>query len=118
LRLRVLIVEDEALIAQEIEAALADAGFAIVGLAPTVSKALALIAEAELEAVVLDANLRGHSAEPVALVLREAGIPFIVLTGYGKAHLTGPLLDAPRLAKPFHPETLVRTVRDVARIPG
>ena len=109
--LTVLIVEDEGLIAQEIEAVLAGAGFAIAGVVPTVSKALALIAERKFDAAVLDANLRGHSAQPVAQALSHAGIPFLVLSGYGKAHLTGLLLEAPHFSKPFQPEALVRAVR-------
>jgi DNA-binding response OmpR family regulator len=107
---RILIVEDEPLIAQEIEAVLAGAGFAIAGVAPTVSKALAMIAEREFEAAVLDANLRGHSAAPVANALRQFGTPFLVLSGYSKAHLAEPLLDAPHLPKPFQPGALVRAL--------
>jgi DNA-binding response OmpR family regulator len=118
MRANILIVEGEALIAQEIEAVLASAGFAIAGVAATVSKAVALIEAREFDAALLDANLRGRSSEPVARALHQAGTPFLVITGYGRAHLTGPLLDAPHVFKPFSPEALVRAVHaliDAAR---
>ena len=100
------------------DAALAGAGFVLSGIAATVPKALALIEATEVEAAVLDANLRGHSAEPVAQTLRHAKIPFVVISGYDRAHLTGPLLDASHLAKPFQPEALVRAVRTLVKAPG
>jgi DNA-binding response OmpR family regulator len=109
--LKILIVEDEALIAQELEAVLTAAGFAIAGVAPSVAKALALIAERQFDTAILDASLRGHSAEPVAQTLRHSGTPFLVLSGYSHAHLTGALLDVPHLTKPIRPEALVRAIR-------
>jgi DNA-binding response OmpR family regulator len=115
---KILIVEDEALIAQEIEAVLAGAGFVVAGLAATVPKALALITAGEFEAAVLDANLRGQSAEPVAQALRQAEIPFLIISGYSKSHLIGPLLNAPHLPKPFQPEALVRAVKELTTAPG
>jgi DNA-binding response OmpR family regulator len=114
----ILIVEDEALIAQGIEAVLASAGFAIGGVAATVTKAVALIEAREFDAAVLDANLRGRSSEPVARALRQAGTPFLVISGYGKARITGPLLDAPHVSKPFSPEALVRAVRALINAGG
>ena len=69
--LRVLVGEDEPLIAMEIEEVLSDAGFESVQLAATVEQALLLVEADGCDAAVLDANLGGMSAEPVAAALRQ-----------------------------------------------
>lgn len=101
-RLRVLVVDDEYLVAVHIEANLEDLGCQVVGPVATVEAALALIEAGGIDAALLDANLHGKSSSPIATELRARNIPFVVVTGYGKLELISEALNAaPRLAKPF-----------------
>lgn len=103
---RILIVEDEALVAMLVEDALLDAGCRIIGPAATVAEALALL-EAELpEAAVLDLNLSGETSAPVADALVQQGVPFLVASGYGAAGLPEGHRGVPVLAKPYDPGEL------------
>ena len=77
--LRILIVEDSMLLGLELEAALAEAGATVSGPAATVEEALALI-NSDVDVVMLDADLNGQSAAPVADALMKAGVPFILAT--------------------------------------
>ena len=108
--MRVLIVEDEYLIASGAAALLEEAGCEIVGMAGSVTKALRLIADVGCDAAVLDANLDGVSSEPVAVALRQQGVPFLVLSGYATTQRPGALADAPYLAKPCKAGDLVASV--------
>ena len=109
--MRILIVEDEYLIACGEATALRQAGCDVVGMAGTVPRALKLLDDKGCDAVVLDANLHGESAEPVAAAMRERGIPYLVLSGYAKNQQTGALADAPFLAKPCKAADLVAAVQ-------
>lgn len=111
--MQVLVLEDEPLVAVDIATIVADAGWDVVGPAGTVQKALKLIEEKGCEAAIIDANLRGTSAAPVADTLRRRGIPFIVLSGYADGQLQSPLSEAPFLGKPFSPGALVALVRSL-----
>lgn len=106
---RIAIVEDETLVGMLIEEALQDVGCAIVGQAGTVAEALALVERERPDAVTLDGNLAGELSGPVAQRLRELGIPFMVVTGYGELMQSDPdLAPAPRVSKPFTPSGLVQ----------
>ena len=111
--MHILVLEDEPLVAVDIAATIADAGWDVVGPAGSIPKALSLIQEQGCEAAILDANLGGESAAPVAETLKARGIPFIVLSGYNNEQLTGLLSDAPFLAKPYDPDDLVALVRSL-----
>lgn len=108
--MRVLIVEDEYFIAAGAAAALEQAGCKVVGMAASVSKAIEMLDDCGCDAAVLDANLGGDSAEPVAAAMRQIGVPFLVTSGYAKHQQTGTLADAPYLAKPCQPAALVAAV--------
>ena len=86
---RILLVEDEALIAMDTEDALVDAGYAVVGPADRLDTALALARAAPIDAAVLDVNLAGSMVWPVATALQQRGIPYVLLTGFG-AYLDAP----------------------------
>jgi len=103
---RILVVEDEALVALLVEDALADAGFDVLGPAATVSEALALLGRETPDAVVLDLNLAGESSTPVADALTRLGIPYVIATGYGAAALPPGHERAAVLAKPYDPNDL------------
>jgi DNA-binding NarL/FixJ family response regulator len=75
---RVLIVEDDALLALDIAQQMSDAGFEVVGPATSVAKALKLVTEVGCDAAVLDVNL-GTGTAPMALGLKARGTPFVVL---------------------------------------
>lgn len=103
---RVLVVEDEALVAMLVEDALLDAGFAVIGPAATVEEAIELIGRETPDAVVLDLNLAGEVSTPVADELAARRIPYIIATGYGASGLPEGHRNAPVLAKPYDPVEL------------
>jgi CheY-like chemotaxis protein len=108
---RILVVEDESLIALFISEVLETAGFEVVGPWPTVSQALAQLAIPDCcDAAVLDASLRNESAAAVAKALMALGIPFVVASGYSKSQLPPELAAVPILAKPVNAEQLIAYV--------
>lgn len=103
---RILVVEDEALVAMLVEDALEEAGFGVIGPVRSVAQALEAL-EAELpDAAVLDLNLAGENSVAVADALVARGIPFVVATGYGAAGLPATHRDALVLPKPYDPADL------------
>lgn len=109
-RRRVLVVEDEPLIAMEFAEVLEDAGFEIVGPASSAGEALALLEQSGCDAAVLDVNLGGETSESVARALVETGASFVVVSGYVREQLPPVLRDAPLIGKPLRPEALVAEV--------
>lgn len=103
---RVLVVEDEALVAMLVEDALLDAGAGVIGPAATVAEALACLERETPDVAVLDLNLAGETSTPVADVLAARGIPFVVATGYGADGLPPGHAKATVLAKPYDPDDL------------
>jgi two-component system, chemotaxis family, sensor kinase Cph1 len=100
--LRVLVVEDSALIAVDLASLLEDGGHVVIGPASTVSEALALIDEAAIDAALLDVNLDGEFSGSVAEALAARGVPFAVVTGFDDAVLAGlGFAGVPVLQKPF-----------------
>jgi DNA-binding response OmpR family regulator len=114
---RILVVEDEALVAMLVEDTLTDAGFQVVGPYATVPDALAAIARGGFEAAVLDMNLGGVSGAAVADALALAGLRFVVATGYGAAGLPPQHRGARVLGKPYESSALVRELRAVLAEP-
>ena len=100
---RVLVVEDDPFIAMELQDRLAGLGAKVVGPVPAVGAALREIGAAPPDAVVLDVNLRGEISTPVANMLSEADVPFVVVTGYSRGQLDPELREAPILSKPVSP---------------
>lgn len=99
---RLLIVEDELLIALELQSIVEQLGGTVVGPAGSVEGALQLLSDITPDAALLDANLRGDRVTPVAQACRDRSIPFALVTGYGRLELEEPLLQlAPRVRKPF-----------------
>ena len=100
---RVLIVEDEALVAMLLEDMLIDAGYTVSGTASAIPQALEFVSEAvkDFDVAILDVNLRGVPIFPVAEALVEAGKPFVFATGYGAGSLPEVWRDRPTLQKPF-----------------
>jgi len=84
---RILVVEDEVIVAWALEDMLANMGCAVVGPAARVNQALAMIDDESIDAVVLDLNLNGQMSYQVADVLASRGVPFVFLTGYHKSSI-------------------------------
>ena len=105
---RVLVVEDEMMIAMLIEEMLAELGHTVVGAAPTLAAALDLARSkaGQFDVAILDINLGGERSFPVARLLSEAGAPFIFATGYGTLGLDEGFRDAITLNKPFQMQDL------------
>jgi CheY-like chemotaxis protein len=99
---RLLIVEDELLIALELQHIVEQLGGTVVGPAGSVAGALQLLSETTPDAALLDANLRGCRVTPIAQACRDRSVPFALVTGYGRLELEEQLLQsAPRTRKPF-----------------
>lgn len=99
--LRILLVEDEPLVAMAIEDSLEVQNVGVVGPAGTVAEALELIAKGGIDAALLDVTLRGERVDSVADALSAQGIPFVFTTGHGAAGLPQSHQDRPVLTKPF-----------------
>jgi DNA-binding response OmpR family regulator len=109
--MRVLVVEDEAIVALAIADQLTEAGFRVVGPAPSVAKALKLIKEVGCDVAVLDVNLRDETAEPVARELRLRHTPFLFLSAVSRDHLPSGFNGEVLLAKPARPAVLVAALQ-------
>jgi CheY-like chemotaxis protein len=101
--LKVLVVEDNYLVAELVRSLFEECGSETVGPAARVDSALALIDEdGDLDGAVLDINLAGEYCFPIAERLRQRGVPFFFLTGYDEGQIVpAQFRDVPRLAKPF-----------------
>ena len=114
---RILVVEDEAIVAMLIEDELLEAGAEVVGPAGSVGDALQLIeaaaADGGLSAAVLDINLDGEAVRPVADTLAALGVPFLFATGYGEHCDTGGHEGAQVLHKPFDRHELLVAITDL-----
>jgi CheY-like chemotaxis protein len=100
-RLRILVVEDEMLVAMNIEDMLLELGHEVAGLASRLDPALALAREVPFDAAMLDVNLAGEPSFPVAELLAERGIPFLFATGYGRQGIEERFHARPILQQPF-----------------
>ncbi len=107
---RVLIVEDEPLIAMDIEGTLSAHGFSVVGPAGTLEAALKLVEQGGFDAALIDANLDGEPVDELAAALIAKGIAFGFVTGYGRDSLPATLAGIPVLKKPFFSEQLLDVV--------
>ena len=111
---RVLLVEDEALIALDVKDMLARLGCVVIGPAPRVAEALELLEREGPELAILDVNLGRERVTPVAEALRERGIPFVLATAYGRCHLPEESLrEVPLLPKPIDPCLLQSALADL-----
>ena len=111
--LRLLVVEDEPLIAMMIATMLEDFGCLVVGPAGSVAHALDLIEREAIDGALLDVSLGGgRRSYPVAETLQQREIPFVFVTGYGKAALIADFHDVSVLRKPFVADHLRRIVSE------
>ena len=113
---RVLVVEDEALVAAMVEDILADLGAVLVATATNIDRATELAQSETIDVAVLDVNVRGRRVDPVADILRQRGIPFVFATGYGATMSTASrdvVID-----KPYTPAKLAEALARALGLPA
>ena len=110
---RVLIVEDEAMIAGWIESILRKGGWSIVGPIATLERALATIERERLDAALLDVRINGHDAFAVADVLMKRNVPFIFVSGFTRKQMPPGYSDCAYIAKPFTPDAILALLEGV-----
>ena len=113
--IRVLVVEDEFLVAVLIEEMLESAGCVVIGPFPRVPEALDAVDRDACDAAVLDVNLGGERVDPVAAALSRRNVPFVFVSGYGTIGLPGDYSDRPRICKPFKLAELLGTVSSLVK---
>jgi CheY-like chemotaxis protein len=112
---RVLIAEDEYLLAKRMAEEFAKLGVETIGLASTVKRALDLVEHSgPLDAAVLDVRLRNEMIFPVADALRARGVPFIFATGYDQKIIPDRYKDVVRYEKPFDVAEVARVVAQIS----
>lgn len=103
---RILVVEDSPLIATVLEDMLKDLGCSVVGPTGNMAFAVDLARAEELDGAIIDLNIRGGKVYPVAEVLRDRGVPFLLASGYADWTLREDFKDRPRLTKPYTATTV------------
>jgi CheY-like chemotaxis protein len=107
---RLLVVEDEYIVAADLAASLESLGAEVIGPAASVQEALSFVQKdgVPLDGAVLDINLRNERVYPVADMLRARGIPFVFTTGYDAVAIPSAYAQVPRCEKPVDRTQLVR----------
>jgi CheY-like chemotaxis protein len=103
---RVLVVEDSPVVAEAADDMLRDMGCVVVGPATTMAPALQMAGEEQLDAAIVDVNIRGGKAFPVLRILHGRAIPFLLTSGYADWTMPEEWQDQPRLPKPYTPNQL------------
>ena len=112
---RVLVVEDEFLVAAMLEDELLDHGAVVIGPAANLAEGLRLAQGGGFDAAVIDWNLDGEHSAPIAAALRDAGIPFVISTGYGVVPVD--FAGSPLLTKPYGPVELINLLTSLLAEP-
>jgi PAS domain S-box-containing protein len=107
---RILVIEDEPLVAMDVESSLTAAGCEVIGPASTLERAKALIEESDCDAALVDVNLAGQPVDELATSLTRKNRPFAFVTGYGREALPAAFRGAVVLSKPFGADQLLATV--------
>ena len=113
--LRVLVVEDEAMIMTLVEDMVTELGHRVAGLAASVEEAAGLAEGGDFDVALLDVNLQGQTVESVAATLARRGKPFVFTTGYGERVIPPEFKDRPLLPKPYQIEQLAEILASVTR---
>jgi CheY-like chemotaxis protein len=110
-RHKVLVVEDEPVLALDIASTLDSLGCDMVGPVARLSDALSVVATETFDCAILDVNLRGECITPVADILLDRHVPLLLSTGYSDLALPKQLVSQPRLAKPYTSDQLECALR-------
>lgn len=112
--MRILIVDDELLIAQLLETTLRLAGHDVVGIVGSIKRALEAVQTAEFDAAIVDVNLNGVFSSEIVEALRKKGAKFIIATGYAAEQLPFSTGSEPILGKPFDDQQLFQAMEKLA----
>ena len=112
--MRILIVEDEFIIADEIASIVEGLGHSIVGPTGTLEEAGSIIADQELDFAIIDANLRGRSSAELGQRLAERAVPYCVCTGYRLDDIRAAFGDVPVVQKPVRERALASILQSAA----
>jgi two-component system, response regulator PdtaR len=112
--LRILVVEDEFLLACALEENLRANGAVVVGPYCNLAQASAALLHESIDLAVLDINLNGAMVYPLAEELAARGIPFLFLTGYGTLDLPAEFRSLPRVSKPYDAASLTAAIERIA----
>lgn len=107
---RILIVEDEYYLADDLARALERQGAKVLGPVGSLGEAEALVGRGDFDCAILDINLRGEMAFPLADRLEAKGIPFLVASGYNSVAIPERFLAVPRVEKPFNPGEVIAAI--------
>lgn len=113
--LRVLVVEDQAPIALQLEDMLVESECEVVGPASRVGQALRLLSDNTVDAAVLDLNVAGELVYPVADALEARGLPYVFATGYDPSDVADRYGHHRVLQKPFSRRVFLQAIRDTVR---
>ena len=108
---KILVVEDEFLVAMELESILVAGGHEVLGPFSTVMAALAVLEQCRPDAAVLDVNLRGEAVTPVVQSLRRMDVPFVLATAYRADDLPDALRGAVNMGKPVDARSVIATLQ-------
>jgi CheY-like chemotaxis protein len=110
---RILLVEDEYLVALYVTRLLEEAGAVVLGPVPLTTDAMQIVRRTEIDAAVLDVNLSDGPCYPVAEALTCQNKPFVFVTAYERSSLPVAFRHAPRLTKPVLPAELLNTLEQM-----
>jgi PAS domain S-box-containing protein len=116
--LRILVVEDEPLVAMDLMMELEDAGYLAIGPATSCEQALEAIISEVPDAALLDGNLNGEPVDLVADELLRRRVPFAFVSGYGRENLPARHADRPMISKPFRAAEVLAAVQELACTPS
>src|SRR5262249_52430160 len=107
---RILVVEDDFLIAMSVEEILEDLGAGVVGPVNNLHDSIAVAQNERLDGAILDLNLRGEQTYALAEILTARGVPFVFMTGYDSETVDRRYINVPVLQKPVESEILENTL--------
>ncbi|MEN3973314.1 response regulator [Sphingomicrobium sp. XHP0235] len=108
---RILLVEDSPVISLKTEDLLTENGYFVVGPAYDMPQAYDLAQREQVDAAIVDLNIRGEKCFGVLTILKERNIPFIITSGYADWSMPEEWQDNPRLAKPFDEGDLLKMLK-------
>ena len=110
---RVLIVEDEFLVALEMSRIVEREGYTVVGPAASVDATRRVLAQQEVDVALLDINLRGELVFPIAEHLEATGLPYIFVTSSSPSSLPAEYRHRPLVQKPYFAELLLALIQEL-----
>jgi CheY-like chemotaxis protein len=115
-KIRILLVEDEALVALAMQETLNDLGYQVVGPFARNSDAMEIIGREHIDGAVLDLNVGGEPVYPVADALADRHVPYLLVTGYGTESIDDRYRSAPTLQKPVESQSLANLLKVMFKV--